>query len=158
MEEKQKQELEPEKEESFGNSYKDKFVVAVIAIDFLLLPILLTSGKLDYNLSTALNEICISLPSATGYLLARVTLEVNKQGWQIIHDHLSWCGTILKFFFFTCLYFGALVPCLGAIYYTISHVSYRAGFILILIAGIISLFICIFIILYMWLALKSKKI
>ncbi len=154
---KRKQELEPEKDSSFGSSYNEKIVVAILAIDFLLLPILLTSGKLDYNSSNALDAICISLPSAAGYLMMRVTLGVSKQGWQVIHDNLSWCSTILKFFFFTCLYYGAVAPCLSAVLYTILHVSYHAGLLLLLSVGVIFFFVGIFTILSMWFFMKRKK-
>jgi hypothetical protein len=128
----QKQEFEPEKNPSFGSAYQDKAITAIIAVDLLLLPILLTSGKLDRSLSTVLIFVCISLPAATTYLLMRMSLAPSKQRWQVISAHLPWLSWFLKFFFFTCLYYAAWGFCGIAIYSTIVHISDSASRIFLL--------------------------
>ncbi|OLD63424.1 MAG: hypothetical protein AUF65_02325 [Chloroflexi bacterium 13_1_20CM_50_12] len=147
---------EPENNAAYGSSYNDKLATAIIAIDFLLLPLLLTSGKLDSSLSTALNAVCISLPAAAGYLVMRLTFEANKDRWQVINEHLPWCGKIFKSFFFSFLCYVAMIACFSAIYQALQHASLFASGLFIICALCILLFALAFIIMSHWFFLKKK--
>lgn len=131
-----------------GNTYLDKLTAAAVAIDFLLLPILFSSGKLDDSLSFALNAISVSLPFAGCYFVMRLSVEVNRLKWQAISDRFPWRSGIFKVFFFLFL------PLVGsnasnlAVFYTIDHFSRVASLFIFFSIFIIFLFIFLFLLMF----------